>query len=27
MAHEWQAWRRSLYHFDPLLFQNKTIEL
>ena len=26
-AHEWQTWRRSLYHFAPLLFQNKTIEL
>jgi enterochelin esterase family protein len=21
-AHEWQSWRRSLYHFAPLLFQN-----
>jgi enterochelin esterase family protein len=21
-AHEWQTWRRSLYHFAPLLFQN-----
>jgi enterochelin esterase family protein len=22
-AHEWQSWRRSLYQFAPLLFQNK----
>ncbi len=21
-AHEWQSWRRSLYQFAPLLFQN-----
>ena len=21
-AHEWQTWRRSLYQFAPLLFQN-----
>ena len=21
-AHEWQSWRRSFYHFTPLLFQN-----
>ena len=21
-AHEWQSWRRSLYHFAPLLFQD-----
>jgi enterochelin esterase family protein len=21
-AHEWQSWRRSLYHFAPLLFNN-----
>ncbi len=21
-AHEWQTWRRDLYHFAPLLFQN-----
>jgi enterochelin esterase family protein len=21
-AHEWQTWRRSFYHFTPLLFQN-----
>jgi enterochelin esterase-like enzyme len=21
-AHEWQTWRRSFYHFAPLLFQN-----
>jgi enterochelin esterase-like enzyme len=21
-AHEWQSWRRSLYEFAPLLFQN-----
>jgi enterochelin esterase family protein len=21
-AHEWQSWRRSFYHFAPLLFQN-----
>jgi enterochelin esterase family protein len=21
-AHEWQTWRRSLYEFAPLLFQN-----
>jgi enterochelin esterase family protein len=21
-AHEWQSWRRSLYRFAPLLFQN-----
>jgi enterochelin esterase-like enzyme len=22
-AHEWQTWRRSFYHFAPLLFQNQ----
>jgi enterochelin esterase family protein len=22
-AHEWQSWRRSLYQFAPLLFQQK----
>ena len=22
-AHEWQSWRRSLYQFAPLLFQDK----
>jgi enterochelin esterase family protein len=21
-AHEWQTWRRSFYHFAPLLFQS-----
>jgi hypothetical protein len=21
-AHEWQSWRRGLYEFAPLLFQN-----
>ena len=21
-AHEWQSWRRSLYQFAPLVFQN-----
>ena len=21
-AHEWQSWRRSLYQFAPMLFQN-----
>jgi len=26
-AHEWQSWRRSLYQFAPLLFQDHPVEM
>ncbi|SPE60857.1 exported hypothetical protein [Verrucomicrobia bacterium] len=26
-AHEWQSWRRSLYQFAPLLFQDRPVQM
>jgi enterochelin esterase-like enzyme len=26
-AHEWQSWRRSLFHFAPLLFQDRPVQM